>query len=218
MADSHDVHQLHDPSPEEPLIPADLRALAKALTPADHSLDEPPADLWGRIADAVEASAPIADLPTPLVTVRRARHRPSWRRPLLVLAVAASLIAALSVGVSQRNRPTIVAEVALSNRGLDQEGRVSAGRARLVAVDGHRAIELDLQGLPSEESAYLELWLIDSNVEGMVSLGPITGSGTYRVPDNVAVRAFPVVDVSIEPVDGKPTHSGRSLLRGVLPT
>ena len=76
---------------------------------------------------------------------------------------------------------------------------------------------LSSEVLPSEKSAYRELWLNDGKVDGMVSLGPITGSGACRVADNVAVRAFPVVDVSIEPVDGKPTHSGRSLLRGVLP-
>ena len=31
-----------------------------------------------------------------------------------------------------------------------------------------------------------------------------------------STSAFPVVDVSIEPPDGEPTHSGRSVLRGVL--
>ena len=142
----------------------------------------------------------------------------SWRRPLLMVAAAASLIAALAVSASRRSRSTIEAEVVLSNAGLDTVGRVSAGSARLVKIDGHQAIQLDVRGLPTEGSAYLELWLIDTKVEGMVSLGPIGGSGTYRVPDNVSVRAFPVIDVSIEPVDGKPTHSGRSVLRGALPT
>jgi hypothetical protein len=50
----------------------------------------------------------------------------------------------------------------------------------------------------------------------MVSLGPLRADGRYAIPDGVDVRAFPVVDVSIEPLDGEPTHSGRSVMRGVL--
>jgi hypothetical protein len=49
-----------------------------------------------------------------------------------------------------------------------------------------------------------------------VSLGPARTDGRYQIPPDVDVGAFPVVDVSIEPPDGVPTHSGVSALRGTL--
>ena len=60
------------------------------------------------------------------------------------------------------------------------------------------------------------MWLIDANVEGMVSLGPARSDGIYAVPSDLDVAAFPIVDVSVEPPDGNPTHSGVSVLRGTL--
>jgi hypothetical protein len=39
---------------------------------------------------------------------------------------------------------------------------------------------------------------------------------TYAVPGGIDYRNFPIVDVSVEPPDGDPTHSGDSILRGTL--
>jgi hypothetical protein len=36
------------------------------------------------------------------------------------------------------------------------------------------------------------------------------------IPAGVGTDVFPIIDLSIEPVDGVPTHSGKSVLRGVL--
>ena len=108
-------------------------------------------------------------------------------------------------------------EVALSNAGLDQSGASSSGSARLVVLDdGSRAIDLDVSDLPQVDDGFFELWLIDKQVNGMVSLGPVRGSGRYLIPPGVGTDVFPIVDLSIEPVDGVPTHSGKSVLRGVL--
>ncbi len=64
---------------------------------------------------------------------------------------------------------------------------------------------------------YQEVWLIDSNVEGMVSLGILDGSsGEFVVPAGIDVADFPIVDVSLEPTDGVPTHSGNSIARGQI--
>ena len=64
---------------------------------------------------------------------------------------------------------------------------------------------------------YREVWLIDANVEGMVSLGILDGSsGQFVIPDGVEVGDFPIVDVSWEPLDGDPTHSGDSIVRGQI--
>ena len=68
--------------------------------------------------------------------------------------------------------------------------------------------------LPSEEP--VELWLIKPDLSDMVSLGLVQADGTFAVPDGFDVSEYSVVDLSIEPNDGDPTHSGRSILRGQL--
>jgi hypothetical protein len=87
--------------------------------------------------------------------------------------------------------------------------------AAVVDRDGAEELTLDAS-VPDAADGFYEVWLIDEAVDGMVSLGPLRADGRYPIPAGVDVRAFPVVDVSIEPPDGEPTHSGRSVLRGVL--
>jgi hypothetical protein len=110
-----------------------------------------------------------------------------------------------------------VREVALRNDGLSPEGRSTSGTATLVRRGGRYYLDLRLHDPPAPAGGYLEVWLIDRQVKGMVSLGPYRGPGAYALPANVDPSTFPVVDVSDEPLDGDPLHSGVSLVRGVLP-
>lgn len=50
----------------------------------------------------------------------------------------------------------------------------------------------------------------------MISLGPVREDGIHDVPADIDVDQFPIVDVSVEPGDGNPVHSGNSILRGTL--
>jgi hypothetical protein len=51
----------------------------------------------------------------------------------------------------------------------------------------------------------------------MVPVGVLNGStGRFTVPAGVNLTDYPVVDVSLEPLDGNPAHSGTSVLRGTL--
>jgi hypothetical protein len=63
---------------------------------------------------------------------------------------------------------------------------------------------------------FLEVWVIDAEVTKLVSLGPSRPDGTYDLPPGLDPEDFPVVDVSVEPLDGDPAHSGDSVLRGEL--
>ncbi|MFN0090577.1 MAG: anti-sigma factor, partial [Acidimicrobiales bacterium] len=131
--------------------------------------------------------------------------------------VVVALGAAGALVVARRgDGARVEAEVALSNAGLDPAGAAGSGVAELTVRDGRYELVVRLSNVAAPGDAYLELWLIDRSVEGLVSLGPYHGDGGYPLPASVAPGAFPVVDVSIEPVDGAPTHSGRSVLRGVL--
>jgi anti-sigma-K factor RskA len=208
------------PDPAAPRDRDDLErrvaALMKDLGPADLELDAVPEGVWASIeAEAFpEPSAPPG--PRPSVTSLPARRR----RPLRWLAAAAAVVVvALGItfaGLRSGGSGQELAAAQLSNEGLSAAAGTTRGTARLERRDGRQFIELRLDDPPEVDGTYLEVWLIDREVQGMVSLGPYRGNGRYDVPSGVDPTQYPVVDVSIEPIDGKPAHSGESAVRGVL--
>jgi anti-sigma-K factor RskA len=76
--------------------------------------------------------------------------------------------------------------------------------------------------VPLEGREDLELWLIEpddaANPIDLVSLGLVDPNdpGVFEIPTDYDPSTFSVVDISVEPRDGEPTHSGRSILRGPL--
>jgi hypothetical protein len=51
----------------------------------------------------------------------------------------------------------------------------------------------------------------------MVPVGVVhRGDTVLPLPDGLDLGAYPVVDVSVEPLDGNPAHSGLSVARGQL--
>ena len=64
---------------------------------------------------------------------------------------------------------------------------------------------------------YYEVWLLEPDVSGLVPLGTTqAGTTVFEIPAGLDLDQFPVVDVSVEPLDGDPAHSGDSVVRGVL--
>ena len=90
--------------------------------------------------------------------------------------------------------------------------------AEIIRRGGSYRLHLDLSRVPNEPASYVEVWLIDRQVKGMISLGPFHGDGDYTIPSGVDPAKYPIVDVSIEPADGVPTHSGVSIVRGLATT
>jgi hypothetical protein len=82
-------------------------------------------------------------------------------------------------------------------------------RVALVRVSGLR---------PSSPGDFYEVWLLDDAKRPgrLISLGsfrvPGSGAATVEVPVPVDPERF-VFDVSVEPQDGDPAHSGDSVLR-----
>lgn len=185
----------------------ELRAIASQLTDEDFQRDQPPADLWTTIATAM-------DRPVNEVAMLRRPHRAAW-----LGAAAAVLIAGLAIGAvllrSSGEGGTVVASTALSNEGLSPAGTQASGNAEILQRGESYRLHLELSDLPNEPTSYVEVWLIDPQVKGMISLGPFHGNGDYVIPSGVNPANYPIVDVSIEPADGVPTHSNESILRGV---
>ena len=196
---------MNDDSLPEPLADDmdELKAIATRVTEEDFQRDEPPSALWTAIATAIDR--PVNEV----VTLRRPHPR-AW------LGAAAVLVACLAIGggllLSAGRNDNVVASAALTNNGLSPLGAESSGNAEIIRRGSTFRLHLDLSRVPNEPTSYVEVWLIDREVKGMISLGPFHGDGDYAIPAGVDPAKYPIVDVSIEPADGVPTHSGVSIV------
>lgn len=208
---------------------AHLRALVGVARAAhaDEPLVAPAPHVWERVAAELGLDpAPVAERdstrvgtvgegsPAPVVPLRRPRRTWAW--------VAGAAAAGLVVGgagawwATREPAPTIVASASLQALpGWDAHGVAELE----TAADGSRVLVVDMTGVPSDEDGLREVWLLRPDVSGLISLGLLTGdSGRFALPDDLDVGEFPVVDVSSEPLDGDPAHSGDSIVRGTLDT
>jgi hypothetical protein len=141
------------------------------------------------------------------------------RRMRAVWALAASLVLVAGVGlgvwaVTARLAPVSIAAASLAafpdHPGA--EGTADVEEAR----DGSRTLVVSLES-GAFPDAYREVWLIRNDAAALVSLGVLTGDrGSFPIPDGLDLSEYSIVDVSVEPLDGDPAHSGDSIVRGEL--
>ena len=198
----------------------EVRALQSTVATARRSdmleLAAPPPAVWQRIADELGiADEPAAARPDEVVVPLR---RTPWRRPLTTAAAALAVAAAATaVLVAVRGPSTSTpGEVTAPLVALGETP--ASGQVALSTDPEQRSLVVDTSGLPPADGFY-EVWLLDLEHDRMVALGVLDDSGRGRltVPDGVRVDDYPEVDVSLEPDDGDPGHSGDSVLRGELP-
>ncbi|TFB93957.1 anti-sigma factor [Cryobacterium luteum] len=141
------------------------------------------------------------------------------RRRWVSIAAAAGvvgLLGGIAIGVATTTggvpREQIVAEAALDAL----PGWTASGSARVEQTpDGRRVVVVDLDA-PADTSLR-EVWLLKADASGLVSIGFLDGStGRFALPASVDLAQYPLVDVSAEPADGDPAHSGDSIVRGEL--
>ena len=206
--------------------------------PIELSDEAPSPALWEGIAAelGLAGSAPVAAAATDAATgepadtgsaaggtiddgtvISLASRRPGWGRPaaIVTLAAAVALLLAVPVGLALRSGDDgeLVAAAQLDLLEGQDGTPVSA---ELISVDGDLQIEVDAPTTVGADE-FLELWLLevgDDGVAALESLGRVDGSGRYDVPDDIDLDRFRVVDISVEPDDGDPAHSGVSVVRG----
>jgi hypothetical protein len=196
-------------------------ALAVPQLAAPRASVAPPASVWAAIAASTGVTAaprsdvaPVAE-PAPADAVVLPFRSP--RRPLLIAAAAAVAGAVIGAGAVAVLRGgdggEAVTAVALEALAENE----ASGRAEVVVRDdGTRVLQVDLDA-PVRDDSFYEIWLIDRDVVGMFPLGAVRpGTQTVPLPEGLDLGDFPIVDVSVEPLDGDPTHSGVSVARGEL--
>jgi hypothetical protein len=187
----------------------------KSLDDLAQRLEELPREAWDR---PVPPSAPW-----PPEHERARRGRSLVLRPVIavaasVLLLAAGLLAGRALwGGDDGGDGSSVAAQKIELRSIGRPNAGAAGVAELTARPGENA-RVRVSGLrPSADGEFYELWLLGDEGK-LVSLGsfnvPKSGVAELKVPVPVDAKSFRYLDVSREPADGDPAHSGISVLRG----
>lgn len=187
----------------------------------------PPERVRDRVLEQVRGPRDVPDgsRPVGLQVAEAPRDEPSVRRRVPAwaagLAAAVTLVAGLGLGrlTSGDGTPaepggTVIAAADLT--ALDDTG-AARGVARAVRSDGSITLRVQARELGAE-NGFHEVWLINLDGTRMVALGvlPEGDTGEFQVPRGLLDEGYRIVDISIEPNDGDPTHSGVSLARGKL--
>ncbi|GGI47900.1 hypothetical protein BCL57_002613 [Agromyces flavus] len=207
---------------------------------SDDGFDAPPSSVWAGIhaelglapelatdplaPQPLDESADLEPEPRPVAPLT-ARPRRAWW-PVALAAAVGGILAGVGIGIalaglgtdggSPAPQPTSVvlasADLAAFPGWDDATGHATVEED----PGGGRSIVVDLDAaVPAGDVR--EVWLIRSDASGLVSLGLLEGSsGRFSVPDGIDLSEYPLVDVSAEPVDGDPAHSGDSIVRGEL--
>lgn len=190
--------------------PADAGAADVGSTGGTAGADGPGVPVAGGASGGDPAGADLA------AVVPLRRRRTAW----VAAAAAAGLVVggvggALLMDAARSNQQAaVVAEAPLDAL----PGWSASGDAFVEeAADGTRTLVVTLEG-EVDDGGFREVWLIDRDVTKLVSLGVLDGTdGRFTIPAGLDLAEFPVVDVSEEPFDGDPAHSGDSIIRGILP-
>ncbi|NYF17245.1 hypothetical protein HDC37_002073 [Microbacterium sp. AK009] len=143
------------------------------------------------------------------------RRRSGLIRGLFVLAASVAVLG-VAVGGWALTRQATVVELASAELAAFPDHPGAEGSAVVVERGDETVIEVTLDADVDPDSNR-EVWLITEDATEIISLGMLEGqTGEFVVPDTIDLREFVLVDVSDEPVDGDPTHSGDSIVRGAL--
>ena len=209
-----------DPAPQDPLGVPGPGAWSRVAADLDLADRRDPAGV-GPPAHGRDAGDPgDALVPAPRATSSRVARRllvGAGALGVLALAVGVGLAVAVD-GTADDGTGGDRTAVALSPLGAAGEPGTVPADATAVVVDGEGPQEVVVRaaGLPALDDADYEVWLLDPAEGRLASLGVLDADGVARlaVPAGVEVADFPALDVSVEPRDGDPTHSGDSVLRG----
>ena len=176
------------------------------------TLASPPPQVWDRISEQMRTE------PVPLTAARSRRSFPGWLG-LVAATVAGLLVGAgiVSVATDRSGPEQIVASAQLAPM-PDGPDRGGQAEATLNRTDAGYTVTVRAKDMTGPEGFY-EVWLLDEQNSGLIALGtlgPGESEATFPVPDGIDLAAFNAVDISDEPLDGDPTHSTVTVMRGTL--
>lgn len=208
---------------------------ARRAAPSEASLP-PPEDVWDRVVRELSESgdlAPPAAYEASEWSGRaqrtdgseRSERAETTRSParwqgfalaaaLVVVAILAAAVLLPLTGPADEGTVVAMADLQPLPDVQDLEA-VEPADATLVRDGDEQTLRIEDLQLPETDGFY-ELWLLTEDGDQLVSLGPISEATREQIPQSVDATRFSIVDISVEPTDGDPSHSGASVLRGAL--
>jgi anti-sigma-K factor RskA len=186
---------------------AAFAARVERLRPIVEALGRTPAHVW-------EAVEPLGK-PEP---AEAEPHRFRWLRPRVVLpAAAAATATVVAIGLLAGGVDTEDVET-IALRPVTPEAATAGGAATLEPT--REMVQLSVSGLPANtEEDFYAVWLLGPDDE-LVSLGSFRVSAAegaeMELPLPVDPARYRYIDLSLEPTDGDPGHSGDSVLRAEI--
>jgi hypothetical protein len=165
-----------------------------------------------------EPAAPSGDADEPEIPASRRTRRPHRRaRTMWALAASVALIVAAGAGLWAGLANLAPTSIATASLDAFPDHPKAVGSAEVdEARDGTRTLTVTLEGA-ADPDAYREVWLIRNDGAALISLGVLDDeTGRFPIPPGVDLDEYDLVDISFEPVDGDPAHSGDSIVRGQL--
>lgn len=172
-----------------------------------------PADRDGYAASTTPRLTPVGG--TPATHRQRVRRLATW--PTRIAAGFIGLIVGAGAVFAWQTFWPRTEQVAFTQLSALPD-KVGSGTAALDRTNrGGDVLTVDVTKLQPSSTGFLEVWLLAPDAKKMVSLGNLLGNRTtFTLPAGLVVADYPVVDVSVEPFDGNPLHSGDSIVRGQL--
>ena len=179
--------------------------------------ESPPPRVWDRIAAAVAGDmtgvVPIGARTHDQPIRQRGRVWP-WAAGIAAAGLVVGLLTGRAVWDEAPPPATRVAQAELGT--LDTQQRL--GEAAVVRTDSGVRLEVATSDALDAGDGYLEVWLINRDGKRMVSIGVLDAeTGLFPISQDLLAQGYVVVDISREPFDDQPEHSGDSLVRGTLP-
>ena len=189
--------------------------MVEALKNDDEVIKEiPPSHIWDDIQSSIQDSAPIKKDNLVLLHKNKNKYKDKDRnldfKKLAIASAAVFLIAFTS---------TYMIQTRLTDSGFELAA-LSDFKGSATAELDSRSLTIETDGLEPIEDSFYEVWLLEldetGEVSDLISVGNITSDGVFNLPSGTDIDKFSTVDISIEPNDGNETHSGNSVLRGVV--
>jgi hypothetical protein len=92
-------------------------------------------------------------------------------------------------------------------------GGATGATGTAALTEGGKRLQVDVSGLPNPHGGAYQVWLYDSVIDA-VSLVQVRGTKLtldLKLPRTASHYRY--LDISLEPADGNPNHSGQSVLR-----
>jgi anti-sigma-K factor RskA len=213
---------LEDATAGDPALGRELGAYRATVTALESGVarEAPSADLLDRImAEIQEPAAQPAAEPEPA----RAQASRGWfgrlRWPRVAFGAAAAAAAAVVIGVLALSGDTTEPDARAAIAGQDGFAAVSGEAEVFDTAEPGGTLVVRMRSVPPAPGGHhYEVWVLREGSEAMESVGKVAPSdGEAELEVSLpGAGPFAAVDVSVEPDDGDPEHSGRSLAGGTF--